>query len=95
MENKTTIRLEGLIAAEQDKMKRCTHLFDDPIVVMHKTQVGRGERRVELGVDSYMGPAYYEEVLVPGWTRECHLCGLLQHTRETTPTSVGPDFSKV
>lgn len=81
------LRME--LAQSEARMKKCIHVFDEPIFDPETVKEGYGSVQDGAGSDPHWSYAGYHDVLKPRWSRECKLCGKIEYTYEQEPVITG------
>lgn len=93
--NDKILELQKQIAAEQNKMANCHHVFGKTYSDPESVSEPYGSRLIGHGSDAWYEPEGYRVVSVPRWARKCTLCGKIEYTYKQKPiiSDYQPDFS--
>lgn len=83
--------LQKQISEEQDKIRKCKHIFDKVFYNPETVRKPYGYKTVAQGSDVWMEPQGYHDVEESRWTRICKICGYEQHTNKQEPIIVGTE----
>jgi len=86
--------LQAQIQAEENRMSRCTHEWNEVFYNPETVKEGYGFKPVGRGSDMWHEYEGYHDVQKPRWTRICKKCGKEDHTDKQRPvvTHHVPDF---
>ena len=92
--NDRILQLRKEIEAEEEKIRKCKHIFGDPYFDPETVMEGYGSVQDGAGSDPHWSYAGYMPVEKDRWSKKCSNCGFIQHTYKQKPIIKGyePSF---